>query len=224
MALPNFDRAATESVTFSNVEPAANYTNIAIPSMLLGRPASRFQSSSTGNLFLYTNDSKRWERFDPSATVFAEARHLGWRSGIVGWSNPYCRLMGAWVDGCYWEPYDGPMISKSTMDPGRGIAVNAAKLPLEQFHTWMPVGPSDGNEYRTNWISLRAQNYRSAMEHAHALIQNASIRFAFIHLPIPHFPAVYDRKSGAFSSRGSYIDNLALADAALGELLDELKR
>ena len=223
LTLPNFDRAAAESVTFSNVEPAANYTNVAIPSMLLGRPASRFHSSSTGDLFLYTDDTKKWERFDPSATVFAEARRLGWNSGVVGWANPYCRLMGAWLDDCYWLPYDNPIISKSAMDPGRGIVANAARLPLEGLQMWMPMLGGDKG-YRQNWVSLREQNYHLAMEHAHALIRNSSIRFQFIHLPVPHFPAVYDRKAATFSGRGSYLDNLALADLALGELLDELVR
>lgn len=61
------------------------------------------------------------------------------------------------------------------------------------------------------------------MQHAQALIQNENIRFAFIHLPVPHPPGIYDRKTGQVrESSGTYIDNLVLADRSLGKLMSIL--
>ena len=55
---------------------------------------------------------------------------------------------------------------------------------------------------------------------AEALISDQSINFVFIHLPVPHPPGAYDRTHQGRT--GSYIDNLALADKALEELLTTL--
>jgi arylsulfatase A-like enzyme len=224
LELPNFDRLRRASTTFTNVTPAGNYTNIAIPSMFLGRPASRMKSSDSGGLSLYMSDVQRWERFDASTTVFANARRLGWTSGIVGWANPYCRVMAAWVDDCYWIPEDDPIITQTNMDPSRGVVANAVSMPLQWWHSLIPAGLSNGQEYNRQWVADRQHHYDLAMERAGALIQNSSIRFQFIHLPVPHPPAIYDRKTRQRSDHGSYLDNLALADVALGELLDQLER
>lgn len=52
------------------------------------------------------------------------------------------------------------------------------------------------------------------------LIGDDSIGFVFIHLPVPHPGGFYNRQTGAFSVPGSFLDNLALADRALGQLLE----
>jgi membrane-anchored protein YejM (alkaline phosphatase superfamily) len=64
------------------------------------------------------------------------------------------------------------------------------------------------------------QDYAAIMPQAEALIRDQSINFVFIHLPVPHPPGAYDRNHRG--STGSYIDNLALADKSLGELLTTL--
>lgn len=224
LALPNFDRLYAESNIFSNVQPAGDLTDIAIPSMFLGRPILRMRSSVDGTLNLFTGDRQQWERFDASQTIFARAHRLGWTSGIVGWANPYCRLMADWVDDCYWIPYDDSAIRQTNMDPDRSVAYNAASMPLQWLHSALPIGVSNRQEYNRSWVARRERHYELAMEHARALIEKTSIRFQFIHLPLPHPPAFYDRKTRTFSDGGSYLDNLALADVALGELLDQLEK
>jgi len=62
------------------------------------------------------------------------------------------------------------------------------------------------------------------MSEAHKLIQNQSIGFVFVHLSVPHPPGIYNRDTHQFQNRGNYFDNLVLADDALGELLEEIKR
>jgi hypothetical protein len=60
------------------------------------------------------------------------------------------------------------------------------------------------------------------MNSARSLVSDDSIDFAFVHLYLPHPPGFYDRKTGTVQFGGSYIDNLALADRALGDLLQAL--
>ena len=60
------------------------------------------------------------------------------------------------------------------------------------------------------------------MQQGQALIADEKIRFVFIHLPVPHPPGIYDRSAGKLRDGGTYIDNLALADRSLGELVSSL--
>lgn len=60
------------------------------------------------------------------------------------------------------------------------------------------------------------------MAAAQLLIDNEAIRFAFIHLPVPHPPGIYDRHTGKLGVQGTYLDNLVLADKAIGALLDTI--
>jgi hypothetical protein len=57
---------------------------------------------------------------------------------------------------------------------------------------------------------------------AKALIRDQNIRFVFIHLPLPHPPGIYDRQTGTVRGGGTYIDNLALSDRVMGELMSNI--
>ena len=45
----------------------------------------------------------------------------------------------------------------------------------------------------------------------------------FIHLPVPHPPGIYDRRSGHQRATGTYIDDLALAAMSLEQLMATLE-
>jgi membrane-anchored protein YejM (alkaline phosphatase superfamily) len=60
------------------------------------------------------------------------------------------------------------------------------------------------------------------MQRTRALIQDGRVRFVFLHLPIPHPPGIYDRHRHMLRPSGTYLDNLVLADDALGSLLSEI--
>ena len=55
-----------------------------------------------------------------------------------------------------------------------------------------------------------------------ALIGDQEIDLCFVHLPLPHPPGHYNRKTGRIGMGGSYIDNLALSDRILGQMLAEI--
>ena len=57
------------------------------------------------------------------------------------------------------------------------------------------------------------------MKNAGELLRDQRIRFAFLHMPIPHPPGIYDRTTHQLSSHGDYLDNLVLADETLGALM-----
>jgi arylsulfatase A-like enzyme len=58
------------------------------------------------------------------------------------------------------------------------------------------------------------------MSSARHLVARPEIGLVLLHLPVPHPPAYYDRKSGLINSEipGTYEDGLALLDRTLQEL------
>jgi Sulfatase len=210
--LPNFDRLHAQSISFSNLRPAGSFTELIIPSLFLGRRIDRTRSTLEGKLF-YKNESDRsWLAYDPNATLFGLARRNGWSTGIDGWYNPYCRDLAPVLDVCRWEP-DMLPIQVFGASEDKSVLANAAVLP-RHFLTLAPQAATPAERH--------AQIYRSIMAHAQTLIDDRSLRFVFLHIPVPHGPAIYDRQHHRLRTGGTYLDSLVLADDTLGRLLQEL--
>lgn len=158
--------------------------------------------------------------FDASKTVFADAQRLGWSTGIAGWYMPYCRMMTGWADSCYWS-FQHPL--EENVNPRRDVLRNSVAPFMTWLHGLMPTAVDDRYSFEINRIRAHQRDYCAVMEHAQALLGDPSIRFAYIHLGVPHSPVIYDRRAQRFSSGGSYLDNLALTDLALGQLLGTLE-
>ncbi len=217
LRLPNFDRLRLQTVNFTNVQPAGTYTDKVIPSLFLGRTVSEIKASAGGHVAVYLQDLHEWQDFDAGETIFADARKLGWSSGIVGWYNPYCRILADWVDSCWWSNQQ-PFVDN--LKPGNTIWMNSAAPFLNWLKWLMPGMFSDRFSYWTSIADAQGRDYQAGLERAEALLRNPAVRFSYIHLDVPHPPGIYDRKRRTFSSGGSYLDNLVLADEALGRLLD----
>lgn len=209
--MPTFDRFKNKSVVFSDLKPVGYNTDLVIPSLLLGKPFNKITSGLDGQPMFQLAGSEQWQTFDAHATIFADAKRLGWTTGVVGWFNPYCRILAGTLDYCFWRMGDGelkgPVSTKSPLE-------NAIS-PIQNT-MWDLEGKPDFTE-RVHGADLAA-----IMPAATALIRDQSIRFVFIHLPVPHPPGIYDRKTGALRDGGTYIDNLALSDRVLSELLRNL--
>lgn len=210
IAMPAFDQLAKSSVVFSDLMPAAYYTELAVPSLFLGSAVTGLKSNMEGVPRLRFAGVKGWRQFDPAATVFGDAQRQGWSTGVAGWYNPYCRTMASVLDSCY--------AASANLDPGAMSAENSvvqnALLPVEdKLGKFVPI--------RKPMALARAhrRDYIDVMGHATALLRDENIRFVFIHLPIPHPPGIYDAKSGRLRAGGDYLDNLALSDRTLGEIL-----
>jgi hypothetical protein len=205
--LPAFDGFKSKSVVFSNVQPAGYYTERVIPSLFLGKPVDNLSSNLDGEPMIHLAGGSHWQPFDATATLFADAQRLGWTTGIVGWYNPYCRILGGTLNYCFWQM--GDVLSDSGALPHQSVLRNAA-APLMEV--------ARGYQHKPSFIEQKhAEDLAVLMPKAVALIRDSSIRFVFIHLPIPHPPSIFNRKHDGKS--GSYIDNLALADKSFAELM-----
>jgi hypothetical protein len=205
--LPAFDSFRRQSVVFTDLLPAGYYTDRVIPSFFLGARVDNIRSSLDGDPIVNLTGHP-WRPFDAHATVFADAQRLGWTTGIVGWYNPYCRILAGTLNYCYWRMGDGQ--SDGAL-PEHSALQNAA-APL--------VGQMLALQHRPGLaVEKHIQDLAAMMPQAEALLRDERISFVFIHLPVPHPPGIYDRRPGHHAARGSYIDNLALADKTLAELL-----
>lgn len=204
LSLPNFDALQAASTTFSNVHPAGYFTDEIIPAVLRGKAVLAERSGSDGMLFVRFSQNEGWEQYDPQATVFGDAHRLGWTTGIAGWFNPYCREFAAVADECSWlassDTFRGHMSRRNTV-------LQNVLAPL--------LGKAGASIETSEFAEHRAA-YPVLMASSLALLQDSSIRFVFLHLPVPHPPGMYDRTRRQMRNGGSYLDNLVLADEALG--------
>jgi hypothetical protein len=213
LEMPAFDRIKSESVSFSDLKPAGYDTERVLPSFFLGHVVDAIRSNLNGDLGIKLDGQKDWQAFDAHATLFSDAQRLGWTTGLVGWYNPYCRILGETLNYCFWRMGNGQWSGTS---PDQSALKNAMAPFVEMAGSWQPKHGFPQEE-------KHAADLAAVMPQAEALIRDQSIGFVFIHLPVPHPPGIYDRRPGHQRATGTYIDNLALADQVLEVLMGTLE-
>jgi hypothetical protein len=213
LELPNLDRLRTESVTFSSIQPDGYFTEDVIPSLLLGKPIDEVRATSSGWMIYRSGTHGSWRRFDGNQTLFQDALRIGWTTGAIGSYNPYCRILKDQLDFCWMDMPPLPdHLSRSRSTVGNVLAPLAAnwqRISADQAHV-----PASG--------SASSLDTLGAVRAANALIADPQIDICFVHLPLPHPPGDYNRITGKIGAAGSYIDNLALSDRILGQLLTDI--
>ena len=199
MPLPQLDQFRSQSVMFSDMQPAGYFTEDVVPSLLWGKVVAEIRSDLRGNLSVET--SKRWQRFPAQQTLFADAQREGWSTGTAGWYNPYCRTYGASLDWCAWVAR---------------FSIAGNYLP-EKPLLWNISAPLIRDEL-PNSVE-HSKDYTDLMRWSHELIDDEKIGFVFLHLPLPHPGGFYDPKTGKLGVAGTYLGNLVLTDLSLGQLM-----
>jgi len=225
LALPAFDRLAKESAVFTQAIPVGLYTDHIMPALMVGRPVDEMRSSAEGQLWTRELSSSDWRPFNQNDTVFHDALEEGYSTGIVGWWNPYCRILPAVLDHCYWtawflehkglsEDASSTMKLKATLE--RAAAELGEILPNRVSNRLQAFGPDDRLHVAETYLDLSQQ--------ADKLLRDQSATFILLHIPIPHPVGIYNRATGQLSAEPtSYIDNLALSDLYLAHLRSELE-
>jgi hypothetical protein len=218
----NFQRLRSESTSLGNIKPVGAFTESIIPSLLAGREIDQIKSTTDGKLLNLDSDLTQEVAFDPNRTLLGEAKTNGWNPGVAGWYNPYCRTFAAVLTNCSWVAGIQTMLPFEQMGASedRSILANSMVLPrtlLAKFH-------SQKKSLSSELLNRNIQDFRGVMTQSRNLIQNGQIHFVFIHLPVPHPPGIYDRRTHQLSEGGNYLDNLTLADDTLGVLMQEIAR
>jgi hypothetical protein len=216
LALPNFDALAAESNVYSNVRPIGYWTEMVIPSLLLGSKVNAIRASGSTQM-LMGDATGKFSRYPAQQTLTADAQRLGWNVGIVGWYNPYCSILAGTFQSCFWtdrENPSGPMLTAATV----------GKNMLAGVTDNLSFGRPDLG------VDLARSEDELLFAHADGLLRDDQMDFLFLHFPLPHPPGVWNRRKNAWASSSgphyvaSYEDNLVLADRELGHILELLKR
>jgi hypothetical protein len=226
LQLPAFDQLAADSTVFTHVVPAGRFTRQVIPSLFTGIPSDEVDVSGAGLLVtIHDTASGRWDRFQQHKTVFQDAIDAGYTTGVAGWFNPYCRILPAVLDHCYWTFRKDNVAGG--LSPNKSAAANLV-LPFRML--WLDIGNFLRNgtlppsEERID-IQMHTADYRELLAAGDSLLSDPSVGFVFLHMPVPHPYGFYDRKSEGFATHHtSYIDNLALADRYLAHVRQLLEQ
>jgi hypothetical protein len=221
LALPNFDALRAQSTLFTNTQSIGIHTVKVLPSLLTGRQIDAVRYSFHNRLWVHHADGSGRQLVDGPSSVFGDAVQSGWRTAAVGWYNPYCSAYAPSIQNCYWTDHDmqdGPISQRAT------LAANIAS-PLHQLAVEL-VSPARADRDLCNYdLRLRHLTQIDLQQHALQILRTDQADFVFLHLSIPHSPNTWSRAQNAFTSQcgSSYLDNLALTDRVLGQILATLQ-
>jgi hypothetical protein len=217
LSLPEFDRLSGQAIHLTDALSPANSTAVSVPALLHGAVVREFRSSGPRQAEIAYSDTLRAETWSSRQTIFSSARQLGYNSAVVGWYLPYCRALKDDLSECEWTDISSKINSNGTrfgemiFNQNRGLFETSLFSPFGQSLT----------------VERHIQTIESNLRHARQAVTDARLGLVFLHFPVPHPPAVYDRSRGTMTlSNGGisgYIDSLALADRILGQLRRDME-
>jgi hypothetical protein len=226
LKLPTLDSFAQQSTVFTHVVPTGFRTQAILPSLISGVPDDSVRASSDGHLlYLHVPASPaaaaHWQIFQPEQTVFAEAQSLGFHPAIVGWYNPYCRLLSRQLSSCVWANNFSRMFPTSPLQGNLFYSIVRPVLRIPHFFF-----PHSFRAYDQIFPQqMHIDDYKQLYSAADKALADPSLDFVFLHMPIPHPGGIYDRRRGVLTTDTStYIDNLALVDKYLAHLRQTLQQ
>lgn len=217
LQLPELDRFQATALSAIEAYPPAGDTLASIPALLCGRRVEDVEKIGGARLLVDFAGAAEPVSWQEQPTLLSRARSAGARSALVGWYHPYPRILGQHTDRCEWQTYY--------------FWTDRARNSLPQ-NMWQQFALTElagrGPAARLN-RKHHIASYRRLRESALTAAADPSLSLVFAHLPIPHMPGIFDRRSQRIAPRGpldmeAYLGNLSLADRTLGEVRSEMTR
>ena len=217
LKLPHFDALRTQSTVFTNVQPIGYKTARIVPSLLTGHTVDDLRFGFKNDVNVRYTGMHGWHVLDGSHTVFADAQRNKWRTGVVGWYNPYCTLYVGTIDDCYWmnlDKIDGPMAQRATLWAN-------IWSPLAEFVRGIGSPGSAAREDCDYDVRQRYETHVDLDKRVFQMLTTDQDDFVFLHMDVPHSPNIWSRQNDTYAQGcgSSYSDNLVLADRELGRIL-----
>jgi len=212
LQLPEIDRLLGTSLYADHASPPGLETPISIPGYYSGKLVEHVRHDGPRELQVAYHDDTRGEvPWSVQSSVFERARTLDVNTALLEWYHPTCRVLNS-LTYCKWWPM--AMQHNSMGDTFWQILPNQTRSLFES------------NLFSVFGRSLTANQqtgvYQAMMREASRIVVDRDLGLILVHLPIPHAPHAYDRKTGTFTLGNSpiagYIDSLALLDRSVGEL------
>ena len=221
---------AGQAFTFDFAQSPGPRTDVSIPRMLWQRDDDL--TITAGQTWWPGNGGRIATSNAPN--LFANAQARGYATALLGFYLPYRKMLGDHVDYCVSHlehPKAGTFVEKLRANALRNLTFQhdpfsrRASRMLEQS-----VLPLSRTAFSAHWEKIN----RSLQRETLGLVQHCPPNeFAFIHLPLPHCPWVFN-PDGTYRGpyRGErmshdvegYRRHLAYLDVVLGQFFDEMKR
>lgn len=212
LRLEEFDRLRSESIWAAQARAPGNGTMVSVSALLSGLRVRGARPVDADRLLIRLGDSGKVVEWSSLPNLFQHVRRQGGRSGVVGWHLPYCRVLGGELDECYWAA--SATQANSARGSFFGIAFGQARS-LVETERLSPFG-------QALTIQRHVQDYHALLGQAVSLVGRRDLDLVYLHLPLPHGPFAYDRRTRRFDVLHSpprrYLDNLELADHTWGVL------
>lgn len=211
LALPELDRLRQGSIYAENALPPGQETPISIPSYYDGTPIDHVIWDGPRTLRLHPVNSAEFVDWAAQTNVFQRAGALGVNTALVEWFHPACRILNG-LNHCSWRPM---AMQHNSMGESFGPILFNQTRSLFETTLLSLFGRSLAVEQQT-------RVYHAILAEGIALANDCNFAFTVVHLPVPHAPHSYDRKTGTFTLGNApisgYVDSLALLDRTVGEI------
>lgn len=228
--LPEFDGLRSTAIYGSHTLPPAAETLFSMPSFILGTKVSNVKLS-TSHLSVQLAKNSPLVDFGSQPNVFRSARAAGLNAGLTGWYVSYCRFLGSDTSDCTWDSLGPIVVSVERHLRSQSLLAKALYLMNWQARWSVPaiVEPWHLVDEFPDGVRIWREDDIRAMKliagNAFRMLQNPNLNLVFIHIPVPHPPGIWDTQAKNFALENSdYVDNLALADAALGRIRTAMER
>jgi Sulfatase len=218
--LPAFDRLRQMSTLYTNVTPIAYRTTHVVPGLMLGRDVTDVEYTPDDE-YLVRIDSGSWQQFNPYASLFGMASRRGLTTSIVGWYIAYCPVFARVATECYWSNEDaqdrGPTSLKASFASNVWFPL---RIMVEQLvrpgRAWADVDRWNADDH--------INSVKDVSQHALQTLATSQADILYLHIPSPHPPEFWNRRTARFATGGSYLDSLDYTDRLLGRMLDTLEK
>jgi hypothetical protein len=216
LALPEIDRLRKDALVADQAYPPGSETPISMPAFFTGKLVDTVQYDGPAELQVRFHGVNHFEPWSRQPSVFTRARELGFNTALVDWFHPGCRVLSSLTYCDWWE------MARQFNSTGRSFDEVLRNQTRSLFETTLLslFGQSLAGHQQ-------AEVYHEILREGMEIANNPEFGLAVVHLPIPHAPHAYDRRTGAFTLANApiagYIDSLALLDLTIGRMRRGMK-
>jgi Sulfatase len=215
--LPEIDRFHDQAIHSDHAFPPSGQTPWSLPAVTTGRLVAEVKPLGPDDLLLIRPKPEAPEKWRETPNIFSQARAMGYNVGIAGYYHPYCRMFNDSVSACSWWPT--ALQYNSMGNSFWQILPNQVRSLFE----------TDSRSLFGQALAVRQHGFmvRDTVAHAERMVTNPDMGFVFLHIPVPHAPYAWDRRTGQYALRSpvdGYWDSLVLLDRILGALRGSMEK
>jgi hypothetical protein len=215
--LPTIDAFVARALTLENAIPPSRCTEISIPALLTGRMVFETIPIGPNEITLQLSINGPHTPLASQRTIFHDAVDRGYRVGCNVGYHPLDHIFPGLFAAFGWQ--EAPETELGV----EGGWVKSICLQIRSVFETPSFSLFSDTLYGRHSVS----RYHRSVVSASSILGDDTLDFVFLHLPVPHPPFIFDRRTDEVTARHarkrSYHDNLSLVDKTLASLLDTIR-